>query len=506
MMLCPFLGSDPFPLTPSLYDAENRLTDVAQSGQAQLSFFYDGDGGRTKKIVHGAMAGGDAPAMAFPELLGGAGEDDLVTHYVGSLYERSNISESRHIYAGDRRIASVTEGEVRFVFDDHLGSPNVITDEAGQVLELMEYQPFGNFSRHDVTGQEELNVHKYFTGQTLDEESGLYYYNARYYDPGLGRFVSSDPTVQHPNDPQDLNRYAYCRNNPVNLIDPSGYGWLSDFFDAFVDTWKYIHDPTQWNPVLHGITTGDWDYARDVAIAAGTGFITGGPLGAATAMTTVAIMRTPMAQFMVETKAHQIYDDILGMNPETAYITSYVTTSIAVGFGAESYLSGLSGGQELTAVKYDPNNPDHANAYNQQGGTMQGDMFGPAPDGSRFDVSELKILVDSNGKAVGVYGEAPVSAFRLDKELSFLNVNHTGVKTTSYTGNTISPWHYGSWGVCHTTTNATLLSSGYSSTLSSLGLGGWSTHLSTFVYGNYGGGLYRSALQGYIANREVHGE
>jgi len=55
-------------------------------------------------------------------------------------------------------------------------------------------------------------------------------------DPELGRFVSADPTIQHPYDPQDFNRYAYARNNPVKYIDPNGYGffsWVKSFFAGF---------------------------------------------------------------------------------------------------------------------------------------------------------------------------------------------------------------------------------------------------------------------------------
>ncbi|MBK8127145.1 MAG: RHS repeat-associated core domain-containing protein [Elusimicrobia bacterium] len=61
-----------------------------------------------------------------------------------------------------------------------------------------------------------------FTGQRQDDGTGLYYFNARYYDPALGRFITPDTMVQAPYDPQTLNRYTYCRNNPVNLVDPSG--------------------------------------------------------------------------------------------------------------------------------------------------------------------------------------------------------------------------------------------------------------------------------------------
>jgi hypothetical protein len=53
----------------------------------------------------------------------------------------------------------------------------------------------------------------------------LYYYGARYYDATIGRFISADTIVQSPFDPQSLNRYAYCRNNPLRYTDPTGYGW-----------------------------------------------------------------------------------------------------------------------------------------------------------------------------------------------------------------------------------------------------------------------------------------
>jgi RHS repeat-associated protein len=68
---------------------------------------------------------------------------------------------------------------------------------------------------------------KLFTGQRLDG-TGLYYYNARYYDPSIGRFISPDTIVPHPANPQSFNRYSYCLNNPLTYIDPSGHWpkWL----------------------------------------------------------------------------------------------------------------------------------------------------------------------------------------------------------------------------------------------------------------------------------------
>jgi RHS repeat-associated protein len=61
-----------------------------------------------------------------------------------------------------------------------------------------------------------------FTGQKKDA-SGLYYYNARYYSPDLGQFISPDTLVPDPSNVQDYNRYMYVRGNPMNAVDPSGY-------------------------------------------------------------------------------------------------------------------------------------------------------------------------------------------------------------------------------------------------------------------------------------------
>jgi RHS repeat-associated protein len=66
------------------------------------------------------------------------------------------------------------------------------------------------------------------------EETGLYYYGARYYNPLIGRFITPDSIVQAPYDPQSLNRYSYCRNNPINYIDPTGHKWSwKKFWNSF---------------------------------------------------------------------------------------------------------------------------------------------------------------------------------------------------------------------------------------------------------------------------------
>ncbi|MDY7038527.1 MAG: RHS repeat-associated core domain-containing protein, partial [Thermodesulfobacteriota bacterium] len=93
-----------------------------------------------------------------------------------------------------------------------------VTDAAGAKVEETQYLPFGGQADHAgaVVGN-----HK-FTDQELDPETGLYNYNARLYDPIIGRFITPDSIIQDPYDPQTLNRYSYCVNNPLVYIDPSG--------------------------------------------------------------------------------------------------------------------------------------------------------------------------------------------------------------------------------------------------------------------------------------------
>jgi RHS repeat-associated protein len=88
-----------------------------------------------------------------------------------------------------------------------------------------------------------------FTGQRLEESLGLYYYRARWYDPALGRFVQPDPIVPSPGDPQQLNRFAYARNNPLKYTDPTGH-WLEtawDIANIIWDIYEVRRDPSLLN-------------------------------------------------------------------------------------------------------------------------------------------------------------------------------------------------------------------------------------------------------------------
>jgi RHS repeat-associated protein len=182
------------------------------------SFVYDADGVRVKR-VHG----------------------DEATCYVGAIEietDGGDVAETHSIYSlggGVNAVRVVTspgdDGEVTFTFGDHLGSSSTIW-QAGElgdtdpgVTSYQRYYPYGE-PRDDCNPS--LPTDHTFTGQITDGllddgGTGLMYYGARYYDPQVGRFAAADTIVPNPGDPQDLNRYAYVSNNPVNGIDPTGH-------------------------------------------------------------------------------------------------------------------------------------------------------------------------------------------------------------------------------------------------------------------------------------------
>ncbi len=115
--------------------------------------------------------------------------------------------------------AETTEQMV-FHHTDHLSGTSIDTDANGNVIESVDYYPYGEIRIDNKTTTYE-NKHK-FTGKELDESDNLYYYGARYYDPSIGRFISADPVDGDLSNPQSLNKYSYVMNNPLKYVDVTG--------------------------------------------------------------------------------------------------------------------------------------------------------------------------------------------------------------------------------------------------------------------------------------------
>jgi RHS repeat-associated protein len=110
--------------------------------------------------------------------------------------------------------AQCATGSVYYYHNDHLGTPQRMTNGSGGVVWAADYLPFG---QADVTVETVGNDLR-FAGQYYDQETGLHYNYHRYYDPKLGRYLRADPIG-----PDDgINLYAYAPNSPINYIDQSG--------------------------------------------------------------------------------------------------------------------------------------------------------------------------------------------------------------------------------------------------------------------------------------------
>ena len=133
-------------------------------------------------------------------------------------------------------LSMVTRAQtIEYVHTDPLGSPVAITNQAGQVIERIQYEPFGTTlaaGNSDRPG---------YTGHVMDSLTLLTNMQQRYYDTAIGRFVSTDPVQANANSGASFNRYWYANNNPYRFMDPDGRrcatvnGKESCTFDEFKD-------------------------------------------------------------------------------------------------------------------------------------------------------------------------------------------------------------------------------------------------------------------------------
>lgn len=149
-----------------------------------------------------------------------------------------------------------------YVHEDHLGSSNVVTDEGGEVVHRAEYTAFGLgrgpdwvMDGPDVTiGLEPSPVSVGFTGHREQRDFGLIDMGGRLYFPKIARFNAADP-VSVGDDLQALNRFAYVRNNPLTLTDPSGY-----YSEGWPGYGPWVDKPD-------GMFGGGWDRGQQVVAA-----------------------------------------------------------------------------------------------------------------------------------------------------------------------------------------------------------------------------------------------
>jgi len=102
---------------------------------------------------------------------------------------------------------------LKFHYSDHLGSASRVADTADNEIKAQWYTPYGS----DAAARGDRALRYKFNDKEHDK-TALYYYGARYHDPKVGRLMSADTLLPHMYDSQQLNRFAYVKNNPVKLI------------------------------------------------------------------------------------------------------------------------------------------------------------------------------------------------------------------------------------------------------------------------------------------------
>ena len=234
------------------YDEDHHLTQVRRLSDSAIvgQYFYDAQGRRVEKITDSAGVTSTNIYLYDQDRIieerDGAG--NLVATYVYGNY----IDEVLQMNRG---------GQSYYYHQNSLWSPLALTDSGGNVVERYTYQVYGSVSVLDATyhplpanswgtAHSAVGNPWLFTGRQFDEETGLYFYRARFYDPIKGRFLQRDPAGFN----QSLNLYEYADSSPATFLDPFGLSVVIDCDEVKVDDSTYDDILT---PFEHGIRSKD---------------------------------------------------------------------------------------------------------------------------------------------------------------------------------------------------------------------------------------------------------
>jgi RHS repeat-associated protein len=181
-----------------IYDLSNQLIRVLDNSNQVAEYTYNGAGQRIKKVT-------PTETTIF--------HYDLLGHLIAETNQAGQML-AEYIYLGDQLLAMIKPGEaVYYYHNDHLGTPQVLTDDTQTIVWKAVYTPFGNAVASIQTIENPFR----FPGQYYDSETGLHYNYFRYYNPQTGRYINPDPIGLE----GGINLFAYVVN-PINWIDPEG--------------------------------------------------------------------------------------------------------------------------------------------------------------------------------------------------------------------------------------------------------------------------------------------
>ncbi len=224
-----------------VYDMSNQLIQVWDGSIQTAAYTYNGAGQRIKKVTQ-------TETRIF--------HYDLKGHLIAETNQAGQML-AEYIYLGDQLLSMIKPGEAVYYFhNDHLGTPQALTNDSQAIAWKAVYTPFGEAATSVATVENPFR----FPGQYYDAETGLHYNYFRYYNPQTGRYITPDPIGLE----GGINLFAYVSNRPVNFADPLGL--LGPFGPGF----KSVKWPPQ-NPYLPGPDTeyGDPQWMQAMRVTRG---------------------------------------------------------------------------------------------------------------------------------------------------------------------------------------------------------------------------------------------
>ena len=197
------------------YDAENRLSKVSVTDKDGKTAViqqnrYNGDGQRIQKVE-----GSKTTNYYYQD-----GVVSYTTDGENSQTSQNLIGTDGNMLATQRYGSDHTD--YLLYHKDIQGSTTSLVKGDGSADATYRYTDFGETT---INGDNKAENEVCYTGGIYDQSTGLYYLNARYYNPEDGRFVTEDTYRGETNEPDTQNLYVYCADNPVNYVDPSGH-WV----------------------------------------------------------------------------------------------------------------------------------------------------------------------------------------------------------------------------------------------------------------------------------------
>ncbi|WP_235592866.1 SpvB/TcaC N-terminal domain-containing protein [Leptospira interrogans] len=193
-------------------DSQDRIVQIQDGNNATLgTYWYDEGGFRIRKSsLEPKNNQFTNTEILYPSKFYGL-----------EFIEAENVLTSvNNIYLNGVRIAAINEaGALAYFLTDQVDSVSHVLDDEGKTLSKMQYLPYGE----TFVQRGDTNFAPKYNSQELDRESGFYFYNARYYDPGIARFTSADTIIDGEFDTQGWNRFSYVKGNPIGAKDPTGH-------------------------------------------------------------------------------------------------------------------------------------------------------------------------------------------------------------------------------------------------------------------------------------------